>query len=203
VASPGCYATAVALGLSPLLAAGLVHPDDVVVVAASGTTGAGRSSSDALSASTVMGAVSPYQVGGVHRHIPEMEQALSGAAHARVGVCFTPLLAPMPRGILATCTARLADGAVTADLRATLHASYDRETFVHVLPEDQWPTTKATNGTNHAIVQAAADSRVDRAVVTVALDNLGKGAAGQAIQNANLLLGLAENAGLDGSGAAP
>jgi N-acetyl-gamma-glutamyl-phosphate reductase len=203
VASPGCYATAVALGLAPLLAAGLVDARDVVVVAASGTTGAGRRASDALLASSVMGAVSAYKTGGVHQHTPEMEQALSAAAGAPVMLSFTPMLAPMPRGILATCTARLTPGADSAALRDALAAGYDDEPFVHLLPEGSWPTTKATAGTNIAVLQAAADVHSGRAVVSVALDNLGKGAAGQAVQNANLVLGLAETAGLQAPAVSP
>ena len=203
VASPGCYATAAILALAPLLAAGLAEPQDIVIVAASGTSGAGRSPSAALLATEVMGAVSAYQVGGPHRHTPEIEQALAGAA-ARPSVSFTPMLAPMPRGILATCTARLAGAAATtAALRAALVGAYAGEPFVHVLPGDRWPTTAATVGSNAVHVQAAADAHAGRAVVVAALDNLGKGAAGQAVQAANLMLGLPETAGLTGHGVAP
>jgi N-acetyl-gamma-glutamyl-phosphate reductase len=203
VANPGCYATAVALGLAPLLAAGLVEPTDVVVVAASGTTGAGRTPSDSLLASTVAGGVTPYKVGGVHQHTPEMEQALSAAAGVPVTLSFTPLLAPMPRGILATCTARLTTGATPELLRQAFEVAYDDEAFVDLVEPGTWPTTKATLGTNLALLQVAADAHAGRAVVTVALDNLGKGAAGQALQNANLLLGLPETAGLPTAAVAP
>jgi len=203
VANPGCYPTAVALGLAPLLAAGLVAPDDVVVVAASGTSGAGRTPSDALLASTVAGAVAAYKAGGAHQHTPEMEQTLTRVARGPVTLSFTPLLVPMPRGILATCTARLVGGATTTDLRAALGAVYDGEPFVRLLPEGSWPTTKATAGSNGAVVQAAADTHAGRAVVTVAIDNLGKGAAGQAVQNANLMLDLSETAGLTAVGVTP
>ncbi len=203
VANPGCYATSVALGLAPLLAAGLVSPDDIVVVGASGTSGAGRKATDGLLASNVAGAVSPYKAGGVHQHTPEMEQTLTAAAGAPVSLSFTPLLVPMPRGILSTCTARLADGVSTADLRAALTAAYDGEPFVHLAAEGSWPTTKATVGSNAAVLQAAADIHAGRAVVTVAIDNLGKGAAGQALQNANLVLGLPETTGLSAIGVAP
>ena len=206
VASPGCYATAAILALAPLLAAGLAEPQDIVIVAASGTSGAGRSPSAALLATEVMGAVSAYQVGGTHRHTPEIEQALAGAAGdaARPSVSFTPMLAPMPRGILATCTARLA-GAVpgTPAVRAALADAYAGEPFVHVLPEGQWPTTAATVGSNAVHLQAAADAHAGRALVAAALDNLGKGAAGQAVQAANLMLGLPETAGLTAQGVAP
>jgi N-acetyl-gamma-glutamyl-phosphate reductase len=203
VANPGCYATSVALGLAPLLAAGLVEPADIVVVAASGTSGAGRKASDGLLASSVSGAVSAYKAGGAHQHTPEMEQTLAAAAGETVTLSFTPLLAPMPRGILSTCTARLVPGAREADVRDALVAAYLHEQFVHVLPAGGWPTTKATTGSNAVVLGAAADLHAGRAVVTVALDNLGKGAAGQAVQNANLMLGLSEAAGLTSSGITP
>jgi N-acetyl-gamma-glutamyl-phosphate reductase len=203
VANPGCYPTSVALSLAPLLAAGLVEPADVVVVASSGTSGAGRAAKPALQASEVIGALSTYKAGGVHQHIPEMEQSLTAAASAAVTLSFTPVLAPMPRGILATCTARLADGATAAALREALHAAYQHEPFVHVLPDGSWPTTAATLGSNSVHLQVAADSHSGRAVVVAALDNLVKGAAGQAVQNANLVLGLPETAGLPVNGVAP
>jgi N-acetyl-gamma-glutamyl-phosphate reductase len=213
VAAPGCYATAVALALAPLLAAGLVSPADVVVVAASGTSGAGRSAKPELLGSEVMGSVSAYQVGGVHRHTPEMEQALGEAAGTAVTVSFTPLLAPMPRGILATCTAPLTaaagaegtdpGGTATGRLRAALEEAYAGEPFVRVLPAGQWPATASVSGSNAAHLQVAADPRASRAVAVAALDNLGKGAAGQAIQDANLMLGLPETAGLAACGVAP
>lgn len=202
VANPGCYPTAVALALAPLLAEGLI--DSVIsVVAASGTSGAGRSPSETLLASQVMGSMSPYKVGGVHQHTPEMEQALGHASGASVRVSFTPLLAPMPRGILATCSADLAEGVTTEDLRECLHAAYAGERFVHLLPSGRWPHTASTLGGNSVHVQAAADGRVGRAVIVSALDNLVKGAAGQALQNANLMLGLDEGAGLTDAGVAP
>jgi N-acetyl-gamma-glutamyl-phosphate reductase len=223
VASPGCYATTAIVALAPLLAAGLARPGDIVIVAASGTSGAGRSASAALLATEVMGAASAYQVGGTHRHTPEIEQALAGVAAgagtqqaagagtqqaavdtARPAVSFTPMLAPMPRGILATCTARLTSATVTTPaLRAALAGAYAGEPFVHVLPEGRWPTTAATVGSNAVHLQAAADDHAGRAVVVAALDNLGKGAAGQALQAANLMLGLPETAGLTAQGTAP
>jgi N-acetyl-gamma-glutamyl-phosphate reductase len=209
VAAPGCYATAAILALAPLVAAGLAEPGDIVVVAASGTSGAGRAAKPALLGSEVMGSVSAYQAGGGHRHTAEIEQALGEAAAAapgpagRVGVSLTPMLAPMPRGILATCTARLAGDLSTGDLRQALTLAYGGEPFVHLLPAGQWPATAATAGSNAVQLQAAADSRAGRAVVVAALDNLGKGAAGQAVQSANLMLGLAETAGLTANGVAP
>ena len=214
VAVPGCYATAAIVALAPLLAAGLIEPQDIVIVAASGTSGAGRVPKAELLGSEVMGAVSAYQAGGTHRHTPEIEQALAeaagraapGAGPDGVTVSFTPVLAPMPRGILATCTARLAPGPgepVTALLRDALAQAYAGEPFLCVLPEGRWPTTAAVAGSNGVHLQAAADPRAGRAIVVAAIDNLGKGAAGQAIQNANLMLGLPEMAGLTASGVAP
>ncbi|NHC14062.1 N-acetyl-gamma-glutamyl-phosphate reductase [Motilibacter deserti] len=203
IAAPGCYPTSVALGLAPLLAAGLVEPTDVVVVAASGTSGAGRSAKVGLLGSEVMGAVTAYKAGGAHQHTPEMEQTLGAVAGAPVTLSFTPLLAPMPRGILATSTAVLKPGVTTAQLRAAMQAAYADELFVTLLPEGAWPTTAATAGSNSAHLQVAADTHAGRAVVTVAIDNLGKGAAGQALQCANIALGLPEATGLPVVGVAP
>lgn len=203
VANPGCYATAVSLALAPLLAAGLVKPEDLVVVAASGTSGAGRKATESLQASEVMGSMSPYKVGGVHQHTPEMEQALTVAAGEPVTMLFTPTLAPMPRGILATCTARTAPDVDEATLRDALHAAYDAEPFVHVLPAGRMPRTSATLGSNSVHLQVAADRRSGRTTVIAAEDNLVKGAAGQALQNANRILGLPEALGLPVNGVAP
>jgi len=204
VAAPGCYATASILAVAPLLAADLAEAKDIVIVAASGTSGAGRAPRPDLLASEVMGSMSAYKVGGTHRHTPEIEQALREAAGGQPVVSFTPVLAPMPRGILAACTARLRDpGTPSSALRDALAAAYAGEPFVHLLPEGRWPTTAATLGSNGAHLQAAADSHAGRAVVVAALDNLGKGAAGQAIQAANLMLGLPETAGLTAQGIAP
>ena len=208
VAAPGCYSTAAILALAPLAAAGLIKPVDVVVVAASGTSGAGRTLRADLLGSEVMGSVSAYQVAGTHRHTPEIEQALteltSGQNGRAAAVSFTPVLVPMPRGILAACTAKLTSAATeTAALRDALLSRYADEPFVCVLPEGHWPGTGAVAGSNGVHVQGAADSRTGRATVIAAIDNLGKGAAGQAIQNANLMLGLPETAGLTSMGVAP
>lgn len=200
VAAPGCYPTAVALALAPLLAAGLIEPDDLVVVAASGTSGAGRAAKPSLLGSEVMGDVSAYKV-GAHQHTPEIRQTLTRAGGAPVGLSFTPVLAPMPRGILATCTARTRTSA--DELRAALHSRYDDEPFVHVLAAGTWPHTAATVGSNSCHLQVTVDTDAGRAVVVSALDNLGKGAAGQALQCANLVLGLPEGTGLSPSGIAP
>jgi N-acetyl-gamma-glutamyl-phosphate reductase len=208
VAAPGCYATTSILALAPLLAAGLADPADIVIVAASGTSGAGRSPRPDLLASEVMSSMSAYKVGGTHRHTPEIEQALAEVAPGKPAISFTPLLAPMPRGILATCTARLAPG-VAADpgadrlLRAAFAGAYGGGPFVHLLPAGQWPASGAVSGSNAAHLQVAADPHAGRAVVVCATDNLGKGAAGQAVQIANLMLGLPETAGLTPHGVAP
>ncbi len=203
IANPGCYPTSVVLGAAPVLAAGLMAPEQLVVVAASGTSGAGRASTPALMASQVMGSMSAYKVAGTHQHTPEMEQMLSAAAAEPVTVSFTPLLAPMSRGILATISAPSLSGATTETIRESLYAAYLHDTFVEVLPEGQWPQTSSTYGSNSVHIQAAVDSHAQRVVIVVALDNLVKGAAGQAIQNANLMLGLPETTGLPSMGIAP
>ncbi len=210
VAAPGCYATTSILALAPLLAAGLVEPADIVIVAASGTSGAGRTLRADLLGSEVMGSMSAYQVGGTHRHTPEIEQALTEVlpGPGAVTLSFTPTLAPMPRGILATSTAKLtakaaASGDPASALRAAFEAAYAQSPFVHLLPEGQWPATAAVYGSNGAHVQVAADAHAGRAVVISTTDNLGKGAAGQAVQIANLMLGLPETAGLTTHGVAP
>jgi N-acetyl-gamma-glutamyl-phosphate reductase len=204
VAAPGCYATAAMLALVPLAAAGLADPGDIVIVAASGTSGAGRSLRAELLATEVMGSMSAYSVAGAHRHIPEIEQAIGEACGQPATVSFTPVLAPMPRGILATCTARLAAPDIsTADLRAALAACYDGEPFVTLLPAGRWSATGSVSGSNGVQLQVAADPRAGRVVAVAAIDNLGKGAAGQAIQDANLMLGLPETAGLTPIGVAP
>ena len=203
VANPGCYPTAVALALAPLARAGGIESTDIVVVAASGTSGAGRKASDSLLATNVMGSMSAYKVGGTHQHTPEMEQSIAAAGGwdlDKVQVSFTPLLAPMPRGIVATCTATLSS---SSDPRAILTDTYDDEAFVTVLPEGLWPQTGSVSGTNSAQLQVAVDQHTNRVVVVSVIDNLGKGAAGQAVQNANIMLGLDEGAGLDVIGVAP
>jgi N-acetyl-gamma-glutamyl-phosphate reductase len=195
VANPGCYATAIELGLAPLIAAGLIENSDIVVVAGSGTTGAGRQPSLSLLASEVMSDLTTYKVGGAHQHLGEIRQALGAVAGAPVSLSFTPMLVPMPRGILATCTAKVTSGVGEPELRAAF-SNYDTEPFVTLLPAGQLPRTASTTGSNSAHLQVALDADGGRAIVIVAIDNLGKGAAGQAIQNANLMLGLAETTGL-------
>ena len=203
VANPGCYPTSVALALAPLFSANHLEPDDVVVVAASGTSGAGRKASEALLGSEVMSSMTAYKVGGVHQHTPEMEQSLSQAAQEQVTLGFTPLLAPMPRGILATCTATVRSGIGHEQLRAAIEQAYRTEPFVWLLEPGQQPTTQAVFGSNAAQLQLEFDARTNRVVVTCAIDNLVKGAAGQAVQNANLMFRYDETAGLSAIGVAP
>ena len=203
IAVPGCYPTGISLALAPGFVAGLLEAQDVVVVAASGTSGAGKSLKPHLLGSEVMGSMSPYGVGGGHRHTPEIEQNLSRAAGEPVTVSFTPTLAPMPRGILATCTARLRPGTDPASVRAAWETAYADEPFVHVLPEGSWPATASVVGSNHVQLQVAVDERLGRVVVVSAIDNLTKGTAGAAVQCANLALGLEETLGLPIAGVAP
>lgn len=203
IAVPGCYPTTIMLGLAPALASGLVQPDDIVIVAATGTSGAGKALKPHLLSAEVIGGMSPYGVGGVHRHTPEIEQGLGHAAGVPVQVSFTPTLAPMPRGILATSTAKLAPGTTEAALRAAYREHYDGEAFVHLLPEGQWPATKHVVGSNHVTLQLAVDEHAGRVVVVSAADNLTKGTAGGAVQSMNIALGLDETTGLDLLGVSP
>lgn len=201
VANPGCYATSISLGIAPAIS--VIDSSDIVVVAASGTTGAGRSAKINLIGSEVMGSLSSYKFGGVHQHTPEIEQALSAVSQKQVKISFTPILAPMPRGILATITAKLTAAMTTEQAHQLYSKHYAKEFFVDLLPAGQMPKTSAVIGSNKVQIQVAVDQHSNRLVVSVAIDNLGKGAAGQAIQNANLICGLSEISGLalDGIGA--
>jgi N-acetyl-gamma-glutamyl-phosphate reductase len=203
IAVPGCYPTSALLALTPGFSAGLLQGEDVVIVAASGTSGAGKAAKINLIGSEVMGSMSPYGVGGGHRHTPEIEQGLSNAGGETVTVSFTPTLAPMSRGILTTATARVKPGVSVEELRAAWLDAYDDEPFVHLLPEGQWPSTKSVQGSNHAAMQLALDTHTGRVIVTCAIENLTKGTAGGAVQSMNIALGLAETAGLNLQGVAP
>ncbi|SHM48614.1 N-acetyl-gamma-glutamyl-phosphate reductase [Actinacidiphila paucisporea] len=202
IAVPGCYPTAVSLALVPAYAAALAE-DEAVVVAASGTSGAGKAAKPHLLGSEVMGSMSPYGVGGGHRHTPEMIQNLSAAAGTRVSVSFTPTLAPMPRGILATCTAKARPGVTAADVRAAYEKAYADEPFVHLLPEGRWPATASVYGSNAVHLQVAYDEDARRIIAISAIDNLAKGTAGGAVQSMNIALGLPETTGLTTIGVAP
>lgn len=200
VANPGCYATSIALGSAP--AASIADLTDIVVVAASGTTGAGRSAKINLIASEVAGSLSSYKFGGVHQHTPEIEQALSKLSGVATKISFTPILAPMPRGILSTITTKLSKEISTEQVHALYTEYFAQSQFVTVLPIGVMPKTAALTGSNHVQIQVAVDAHTSRLVVSVAIDNLGKGAAAQAVQNANLMCGFDEAAGLkfDGLG---
>lgn len=195
VANPGCYATAIALSIAPALS--LINAEDIVVVAASGTTGAGRSAKVNLLGSEVMNNLTSYKFGGIHQHTPEIEQILSSISRESVKISFTPVLAPMPRGILATVTAQLTQQSSAEQIREIYQSFYSGSKFVKVLPVGSMPMTSAVLGTNNAQIQIAVDEHVNRLLISAVIDNLGKGAAGQAIQNANLMCDLAEDAGLE------
>ena len=194
VASPGCYATAIALSVAPVI--NQIDSGDIVVVAASGTTGAGRTAKVNLIGSEVMNNLTSYKFGGVHQHTPEVEQILSSISDKSVKISFTPILAPMPRGILATVTAKLITATSAQKLRTVYSDFYDKSKFVSLLTEGQMPMTNSVLGTNNVSMQIALDSHVNRIIISTVIDNLGKGAAGQAIQNANLMCNLAEDTGL-------
>jgi N-acetyl-gamma-glutamyl-phosphate reductase len=195
VANPGCYATSISLAIAPALE--LIDSQDIVVVAASGTTGAGRNAKVNLLGSEVMGSLSSYKFGGVHQHTPEIEEALTHIAGSDVKISLTPILAPMPRGILSTVTAKLTSSATTETMHALYTKAYAADEFVTVLPIGQMPKTNSVIGSNHVQLQVAVDTHTHRLIISAVIDNLGKGAAGQAIQNANLICGLPENAGLE------
>ena len=195
VANPGCYATSISLAIAPALE--LIDIQDIVVVAASGTTGAGRGAKVNLLGSEVMGSLSSYKFGGVHQHTPEVEEALTYIAGSDVKISFTPILAPMPRGILSTVTAKLTSNASTESMHALYTKAYAADEFVTVLPIGEMPRTNSVIGSNHVQLQVAVDAHTNRLIISAVIDNLGKGAAGQAIQNANLICGLPENAGLE------
>jgi len=197
VANTGCHAVAAILGIAPILAAGLGAPDDIVVTSVSGTSGAGRSAAVHLLGSEVMGDLSAYKV-GAHRHTPEIVQACGATT-----LTFVPALAPMPRGILSSIAIKPAKAVTEGEVYDALAAAYAGEPFVHVLPVGQQPHTAATLGSNAAHLQAVLDQNSGRIIVTSAIDNLGKGASHQAVQNANIMLGLPETAGLSTDGVAP
>ena len=200
IATPGCYVTTATLALAPLLEAGLVEPTGIVVDAASGVSGAGRPPKPTNAFNTVDENFVAYGMLD-HRHTPEIEQNLTHAAGADVQVLFTPHLAPMNRGILATCYARPTSSTSTDQLRDVLRAAYAAEPFVEV--RDEPPSTKATLGSNAVHVTAYADERTGWVVALAALDNLTKGASGGALQSANIALGLAEATGLPVAGLYP
>ncbi|NQX13017.1 N-acetyl-gamma-glutamyl-phosphate reductase [Microbacteriaceae bacterium VKM Ac-2855] len=203
IAVPGCNVTAITLGLAPGLVAGVIAPDDLVAVLAVGPSGAGKSLKTNLLASEILGSASPYAVGGIHRHNPEIRQNLALAGAGPVSISFTPILVPMSRGILATSTARLAPGVGARDVRDAWESAYADEPFVQLLPEGEFPRTADVIGANTALIGIAVDEAARRLVAVSAIDNLVKGTAGAAIQSANIALGLPETLGLSTNGVAP
>ena len=201
IAVPGCYPTVSTLAIAPAVAAGIVEADGIVVVAASGTSGAGKAAKPHLLGSEVMGSATAYGVGGSHRHTPEITQNLRRLTDAPVKVSFTPLLVPMTRGILATVSAP--STATAEDAYAVYAKAFADEPFLHLLPEGQWPQTKSVLGSNAVHVQVTVDASCDRLVAVAAVDNLAKGTAGAAVQCMNLALGLPETTGLTTIGLAP
>lgn len=241
IAAPGCNASTVSLSLAPGVAAGVIDPADIVSVLAVGPSGAGKSLKPNLLASEILGSANPYAVGGTHRHIPEIRQALAaaspstgsgtqtgsgsgtqvgsdpstgsgtqlgsgsstGSATQRIGVSFTPVLVPMSRGILATSSAPIVEGATDAQIRAAWQDAYGDETFVQLLPEGRFPRTADVLGANTALIGLAIDRAANRVTVVTAVDNLVKGTAGAAIQSMNIALGLPETRALSVNGVAP
>ncbi len=195
VACPGCYPTAALLALLPLLKADFILPDDIIIDAKSGVSGAGRSLKEQNLFVEVSEAMHPYGI-GAHRHMPEIEQELSIAAGTDVTISFTPHLVPMNRGELETIYVKLAEGTSAADLKSELEAAYNEEPFVAVLPDDVAPATRMVRGSNLCVLNVFEDRMPGRAIIVAAIDNLVKGSSGQAVQNMNLMLGLEETTGL-------
>ena len=198
VANPGCYATSIALGCAP--AASFTDLSDVVVVAASGTTGAGRNAKINLIASEVAGSLTSYKFGGVHQHTPEIEETLTAISGQEAKISFTPILAPMPRGILTTISLKMTRDISLEEARSFYRDFFIETPFVSLLPDGQMPKTSSLTGSNFAQMQIAIDQHTKRFTVSVAIDNLGKGASAQAIQNANLMCGYDVTSGLLGNG---
>jgi N-acetyl-gamma-glutamyl-phosphate reductase len=196
VASPGCYPTSAQLPLIPLLKARQIDPDDIIIDAKSGVSGAGRSAKEANLFTEVTEGIHAYSVAG-HRHAPEIEQGLSLAAGRKIIVNFTPHLMPMSRGILSSIYVRLQNGASADDLRRTLAEAYRDEPFVRVVPPGVSPATRHVRGTNHCLIGVFADRMTGRAILLSVIDNLTKGASGQAVQNMNAMLGFPETMGLE------
>ena len=200
IAVPGCYPTAALLALVPAVAEGLVEPA-VTVVAVSGTSGAGRTAKTELLGSEVIGSARAYNIAGVHRHTPEIAQGLRAVTDRDISVSFTPVLIPMSRGILATCTAPTRTP--VRQLRAAYEKHYGGEPFVYLLPEGQLPRTGAVIGSNAAQIAVAVDEDAGTLVAICAIDNLVKGTGGAAVQSMNLALGWPETEGLSVVGVAP
>jgi N-acetyl-gamma-glutamyl-phosphate reductase len=196
VANPGCYPTSAQLPLMPLLEAGLISADDIIIDAKSGVTGAGRDPKQQNLYAEVTEGIHAYGIAS-HRHAPEIEQGLSEAAGKKVTVNFTPHLMPMSRGILSTIYVRLANGSNAEGLRQELAKRYAGEAFVRMLPPGQAPATRHVRGSNHCLMNVFADRVRGRAILVSVIDNLVKGASGQAVQNMNVMAGWPETTALD------
>ena len=196
VANPGCYTTCAQLPLIPLLKAKAIEPDEIVIDAKSGMTGAGRSAKEEMLFSEVSEGFNAYGV-GQHRHMAELDQEFSKAAGKDVVVSFTPHLLPMNRGIFSTIYVRGRRGKIAQDLHEILVKQYEKQPFVHVLPFGKTPHSRHVRGSNMTFIGVAADRIAGRAIIVSTLDNLTKGASGQAVQNMNLVLGFPETAGID------
>ncbi|MDR0837291.1 MAG: N-acetyl-gamma-glutamyl-phosphate reductase [Propionibacteriaceae bacterium] len=205
IAVPGCYVTTVTLSLLPALTSGLIDGRDIVVAAASGSSGAGKAAKPNLLGAEMFGSMSAYGVGGTHRHVPEILQNLRSLGANNPTLSFTPVLAPMARGIMAVCTAPLLnpDETTATDAQAAYRAAYDQESFLNVCPDGVWPSSKWVLGSNGFAVQVTVDAQAGRLVAVGTLDNLAKGTASQAIQAMNIALGLDETTGLNNIGVAP
>ncbi|MFD5216035.1 N-acetyl-gamma-glutamyl-phosphate reductase [Microbacterium sp. NPDC058345] len=206
IAAPGCNASTVSLSLAPGVAAGVIDPSDIVSVLAVGPSGAGKSLKPHLLGSEILGTANPYAIGGTHRHIPEIRQALaaaSGADPEGIRISFTPVIVPMSRGILATATAPIAEGATDEQIRGAWQRAYGDETFVQLLPQGRFPRTADVLGANTALMGLAVDRAANRVTVVTAVDNLTKGTAGAAVQSMNIALGLPEDRALTVNGVAP
>jgi N-acetyl-gamma-glutamyl-phosphate reductase len=198
IAVPGCNVTAITLGLAPALAAHLVEPDDLVSILTVGTSGAGRGATEKLAEEEPTGSAYAYQVGGIHRHTPEIEQNLRKTFGADVQISFTPVLASLERGILAVNTAKLKTGVTLEQARAAYEQLYGGEQFIKIAPVGEFPKTSQTIGENYALIGLAIDEHANRLISVCAIDNLVKGTGGAAIQSMNIALGLPEATGLSG-----
>ena len=196
IAVPGCNVTAITLGLAPALAAGLIENRDIVSVLTVGTSGAGKGATEELFATEPTGLADAYQVGGIHRHTPEIEQNLSKSAGAKVQVNFTPVLASLERGILAVNTAVLKPGVDLEKVRAVFLDAYGDDQFIKISKSGDFPSTAETIGDNFALIGLAVDTHANRLITVCSIDNLVKGTAGAAIQSLNIALGLPEDTGL-------
>ncbi len=199
VANPGCYPTSIVLGLAPLLKEGLIDPGTIIADSKSGTTGAGRAASVGTLFCEVHDGFKAYKVGGTHRHLPEIEQELSVLNEDQVTISFTPHLLPISRGILSTSYANLTSDISKEDLRKRYIDMYDTEPFVRLVPEGTFPATQHVRGSNFCDIGFAIDKRTNRIIVVTAIDNIVKGAAGQAVHNMNLMCGIDETTGLKGA----